>query len=80
MRTEYSNVILPSGTIGGANLRALSVRGGYKLTRVTEEGRDDLIVERNARVFEIAWSQVKGGVRALESKPSVAKAKKPAAE
>ncbi len=67
MRTEYSHVKLPSNTIAGATVTALSAKPGTTLTRVTDGGRDDLEVrvEGNPRrSFDIAWSHIKGGVRA----------------
>jgi hypothetical protein len=67
MKTEYAHVKLPQNTIAGATVTALSARAGTTLTRVTEDGRDDLEVrvEGNPRrSFDIAWSHIKGGVRA----------------
>ncbi len=66
MKTEYATVKLPQNTLAGATVTSLSARQGTTLVRVTEEGRDDLVVTQanNPRKsFEIAWSQVKGGVR-----------------
>ena len=65
MKTEYASVKLPPNTLAGATVTSLSARNGTTLTRVTEDGRDDLVVTKagNARgSFEIAWSQCKGGV------------------
>ena len=66
-KTPYSHVKLPPNTIAGATVTALSARPGTTLTRVTDAGRDDLEVrvEGNPRrSFDIAWSHIKGGVRA----------------
>lgn len=66
MRTDYSHIKLPPNTMAGATVTALSAKPGTTLTRVTEEGRDDLVVhvEGNPRrSFDIAWVHVKGGVR-----------------
>ncbi len=64
MKTEYSHVKLPPNTIAGATVTALTTRAGVTLTRVTEEGRDDLVVVSKGRTYEMAWSQVKGAIRA----------------
>lgn len=77
MKIEYVNVKLAPNTIAGATITALTAREGVTLTRVIEDGRDDLVISRKGRVMEIAWSQVKGGVRA-PMKPALAKAGKPA--
>ena len=65
MRTEYSNVKIPLNTVVGATVQALSNRNGTKLTRVTEHGRDDLVIERAGKpTVHLAWVQVKGGFMA----------------
>ena len=61
--TSYSHVKLPPNTIAGATVTALSAKQGTTLTRVTENGRDDLQVrvEGNPRrSFDLDWSNVKG--------------------
>lgn len=65
-RTLYSHVKLPQNTIAGATVTSLVAKEGVTLERVTEDGRDDLVVTfvgNPRRSFEIAWSQIKGGVR-----------------
>ncbi len=64
MITLYSHVKLPPNTIAGATVTAMTTRAGVTLTRVTEEGRDDLIIVSKGRTYEIAWSQIKGAIRA----------------
>lgn len=62
MKTEYCNVKVPLNTILGATTQALSNQHGTRLTRITEDGRDDLVVTRPGKqTVHIAWSQVRGG-------------------
>jgi hypothetical protein len=62
MKTEYSNIKVPLNTILGATTQALSNRNGVRLTRVTEDGRDDLVVTRPGKqTVHLPWAQVKGG-------------------
>ncbi len=63
MKTDYSHVKIPLNTVLGGTVQALSTRAGTKLTRVTEDGRDDLVVQRPGKpTVHLAWSQVKGGI------------------
>ncbi len=64
MRTSYSNVKLPPNTIAGATVTALTSKEGVTLTRVTADGRDDLVVVRKGRTMVIPWAQTKGGIEA----------------
>jgi hypothetical protein len=62
MKTEYSNIKVPLNTILGATVQALSNKNGTRLTRVTEDGRDDLVVTRPGKqTVHLPWAQVKGG-------------------
>lgn len=62
MKIQYANVILPSPNVLGGSARALGSRSGYTLTRIIEDGRDDLVVVGKGREMHISWSQVKGGI------------------
>ena len=79
MKTEYSNAVFPPGTtIHGRVTRAIGTRDGVKLTRVTEDGRDDLVIEKAGREpWDVPWAQVRGALR-MPVKPALAKAKKAA--
>lgn len=62
MKTEYTNVKIPLNTIVGATVQALSAKNGTRLTRITADGRDDLVITRAGKqTVHLAWSQVKGG-------------------
>lgn len=73
MKTEYQSVVFPPGTsVFGRITRAMSHRDGVKLERVTEDGRDDLVITKPGREpWDVPWAQVRGGLRA-----PVGKAKK----
>ena len=67
MKTAYAHCKLPPNTIAGATVTALSAKPGTTLTRVTEDGRDDLEVRVDGnprRSFDISWHHIKGAVRA----------------
>lgn len=72
MRIEYTNVKLPPNTIVGATVTSLSTKFGCTLTRIIEDGRDDLIIERHGKdTVHLPWSQVKGGAVWTEGTPRV---------
>lgn len=75
MKTEYSSVVFPPGTtVRGRITRALSSREGVKLTRVTADGRDDLVIEKpGLEPWDVPWAQVRGGLRTPEAKPKPAR-------
>lgn len=70
MKTEYSSVVFPPGTsVRGRITRAISSREGVKLTRVTDAGRDDLVIEKaGLEPWDVPWAQVRGGLRAPEAR------------
>jgi hypothetical protein len=63
MKTNYSNVKLPPNVVGLGTSQALSARQGITITRVTEHGRDDLVIERAGKpTIHLAWTLVRGGL------------------
>lgn len=77
MKTEYSSVVFPPGTsVLGRVTRAMSARDGVTLTRITEDGRDDLVITKAGREpWDVPWAQVRGGLRASTG-PVAKKARK----
>lgn len=75
MNTVFSRVSFPPHTtINGRTTRVISAREGRKLTRITEDGRDDLIIEEPGREpYVMPWARTNGGNVAV--KPGTAKAK-----
>lgn len=70
MITAYSHVKISTNTIVGNTVQALSTRDGTKLTRVTADGRDDLVIEQPGKApIHMDWSQVKGARVASDAFP-----------
>lgn len=63
MQTEYTNVTFRIRTkIHGSTVAALSSKNGFKLLRVTEDGRDDLTVASARGACEVPWSNVASAI------------------
>jgi hypothetical protein len=59
MKTEYNNVTFRVRTrICGSTVGALSSKDGIKLTRVTDAGRDDLLVVTSRGACEVPWTNI----------------------
>ncbi len=58
-QTEYGRVTFRVRThVCGATQVAMSAKNGAKLVRITEDGRDDLIVTTSRGTSEVPWSNV----------------------